>query len=1034
MRLLVIGPFEASHAGWPIDVGRRQERLLLALLALDPGRTVPTERLVDLIWDSLPPRSARGVVHTYVARLRASLRELDVSIVGRASGYRLIGSDLEVDAGDFVTIGQDAAMLPPQPAAEAYARALSLWRGPILADIASDYLRQRIGGRLEGLRVEYLTRRAEALLAAGDAHRAAVELPAAIAEYPANEELAGHLMTALYRTGRPADALAAFERLRTRLSSDLGLDPSPEITRLQVSILRGDTAASSIPRRATEAGHRRPSQLPPASTGFAGRAADVTRLDEAVRSTGSSSTAVTAVGGVAGVGKTALVLHWAHRAAPKFPDGQLYADLHGWGGSGPVQPAAVLARFLRALGTDSDALPADLDESSALFRSLMADRRMLVVLDNARSADQVRPLFPGGRSVVVVTSRSRLTGLAVRDGARLLTLDVLDPAEALDVLALMTGPDRVAAEAGAAAHLVALCGNLPLAIRIAAAQLALDPNRSIAGYTRALAADRLDALATEDDSASTIRTVFLHSYRAVAPESRELFRAVGCVPLPEFTPASVAALLQIPEREAAARLDLLYEAYLIQRDGERYRLHDLIRLHANELALATDSDEVRAGRLSALMRMYLWHADAGARLLAPARLRLPDAASHSSPGQPVFDNADAAIGWLDAEQANLAALARIAVAHEPAIAWRLADALRGYFAMRNDQVGALAVARAADQAASLAGEPLGSCVAASIFAECASRSGDVAVVLDHLNVAIRHARRAGWLEAEAAMRTNAGGVLIDQQRPTDAEVHFAAALAIHHRLGIAKPGVLVNRSLALAATGRMAEAIEHGLAADRLYRTGEPNAGHVQLMLNLATDYRDTGEIALSFQYLDEADAMARQIGDEAGLASVIQHRGWTQLELGNPQEARRLAMEALAAIPSDDRGRRYVNGASLLAKVLLADGDFAGALAVLDGVSGVTVETEPALILADAYTGLGQPDRALSIALAAADRFRERGAAVFEAQSSLSAAAAALALGDTGQARRLAERALSIFEPAGMVTAARRARQLLERSGTGAG
>src|SRR6266511_4159105 len=486
---------EAYHNGVPVDLGRRRgERCLLGLLLLEAGRVLPVDRLAALLWDDEPPDHARATLQTHVSRLRARLDpgrqgRYGVRLVSRGDGYLVETDPDRVDVHRFRRLVDAARRLPePVDRAAGLRRALALWRGAPLADVASERLRDRVCSGLMEERLAALETCVEAELAAGAHHALLPELTDLVAEHPHRQRLAGALMLALHRAGRQPDALAAYHRVRARLADELGLDPGPQLRRLHESILRDDAPAETPAPAETSPPAEplvpHPAQLPAEPAYFTGRDEQIAQLDRMIETDARAPTvAISALSGAGGVGKTALAVHWAHRVRDRFPDGQLYVDLQGYAPAEPARPQDVLARFLRALGVPGDRVPADPDEAAGLYRTMLADKRMLVVLDNAHTADQVRPLLPGSRScLAVVTSRDRLSGLVAIEGAQRVSLDGLTADEAVALLGRVIGAGRLDAEPDAVAALVDACGRLPLALRIAGANLAEQSDPSVARF------------------------------------------------------------------------------------------------------------------------------------------------------------------------------------------------------------------------------------------------------------------------------------------------------------------------------------------------------------------------------------------------------------------------------------------------------------------------------------------------------------------------------------------------------------------------
>ncbi|TDC44623.1 AfsR/SARP family transcriptional regulator, partial [Actinomadura sp. KC345] len=587
----VLGPLVAERDGVPLDVGGPQNRTVLALLLLEAGRTVAVERLAEALWDDEPPASWRVQLQGIVSRLRRALgadgERASAPIETRPPGYRLAVREERLDLACFRREVADAAGLAasgrPEGAAGLLHTALARWRGPVCADVPSPYVR-RVAADVEDLRLTATEDRVDADVALGRWDGLVAELQALVREHPLRERCAGQLMTVLARAGRPADALAVFRALRERLVDELGIEPSTGLQQLHRSILTGARGPGEA-----DAGHGRPylvpCQLPADVPDHVGRD-DV--LDELAAELAAGSRAAppcVAITGPGGIGKTALALRLAHRLRGAYPDGRLYARLRERTG-----PAEVLAAFLHAFGVPPAGVPAGLDERGALFRELLANRRVLIVLDDAADEAWLRHLLPGEpRCAVLVTSRQRLSGAGA---LRAVALGALPPDAGLALFRSVAGPRAAAGrgggDAGAAVEIVRLCGGLPLAIRIAAARLASRPGWTAADMAARLASQRhrLDWLQQGDLG---VRASFQDSYASLTGEQRRLFRRLGLLEPGEFPPWVPAALLD--ERNAAAErlLDDLVDVHLVEpagrgATGPRHRMHDLIHLLAAELA------------------------------------------------------------------------------------------------------------------------------------------------------------------------------------------------------------------------------------------------------------------------------------------------------------------------------------------------------------------------------------------------------------------------------------------------------------------
>ncbi len=550
--------------------------------------------------------------------LRAATND-GVSVKRTTTGYALGLRDGQVDADCFLRLADAAEPLEGAAKAEALRAALALWRGPALADIPDGSANQAAVVRLELRRVTAVVDYARALLACGQPEQAVQVLSPFVEAYPLDERVIGAWIEALAATGRQADALDAYERLRLRLRDEMGADPGRALSQALTRVLRQEVTPIEPevePDKADEqqqpAARRDvliPAQLPADTYVFTGRTESIARLDALRReaSAPGASYRIVTLTGAGGIGKTALAVHWAHGAAAAFPDGQLYANLHGFSTSVPERPIDVLGRFLRALGLTGGDVPVDQDEAGALYRSLLMNRRVLVVLDNAVNAAQVRPLLPGAETCrVLVTSRDRLDGLVALDGAHPIGLDVLSEREGIELLTRILGEPRSDAEPEAVLQLVRACAGLPLAIRIAAAQLVIQPGRSIAEFAEQLTGGvRLDSLAISGDESSQVRAVFDLSYVRLDPLARRLFRMIGAIPAVDLTIESAAALLAGDAQEAEETLDRLATAHLISAHlPGRYDCHDLLRDYAVERARAEDAEEDRAETARRLADWY----------------------------------------------------------------------------------------------------------------------------------------------------------------------------------------------------------------------------------------------------------------------------------------------------------------------------------------------------------------------------------------------------------------------------------------------
>jgi DNA-binding SARP family transcriptional activator len=702
VRFGVLGPLQVvDGAGVARAVSAAKQRIMLATLLLACGATVSAAGLAEALWDASPPPNAPTVTRTYVTRLRRALGPAGARIVGHPPGWALeLRGPEEFDLAevDWLWRGARAAGEAGdwRRASSLLATALSLWRGEPLVDIPSAALARRETGRLGELRLQVTVARVDADMRLGRHVELVAELRRLAAEHPLREHVRVQLMLACYRCGHQGAALEVYREARRTLSEELGVEPGRELRQMHQRILAGDpdlaaAAPAVVTVREFSGKDRReegpeagvPRQLPASVPHFTGRAAELARLTEfAGQATTEGAAAISVISGMAGVGKSALTIHWAHQVAERYPDGQLYVDLGGYGPSRKLaEPAKVVRGFLEALGVVRERLPAGLDAQAGLYRSLLAGRRMLVVLDNARDEAQVRPLLPGsGGCLVIVTSRNQLAGLSTADGAQLLTLGVLADDAAAGLLGARLGPRRVAADPAATAEIASLCGRLPLALAIAAARAAARPAHPLAALADELrqAGGRLDALDAGVPAASA-RAVFSWSYRDLTAGAARMFRLLGVHPGPDISAAAAASLAGISPPQARSALQELTAASLVaEYSPGRYLLHDLLRCYAAELACLAEGDDRRAASGRALDH-YLHTANG---LLAGSWRALVLAAPQPGVTPEALAGHDE-LAWFEAEYKILMRLAgRAAATGFGAHAWQLPWTMTGFLDRR----------------------------------------------------------------------------------------------------------------------------------------------------------------------------------------------------------------------------------------------------------------------------------------------------------------------------------------------------------------
>lgn len=898
----LLGPLEVVSDGRPVQLGGTRPRLLLVTLVLEAGRAVPTDRLVDAVWGDQPPSSVRSQVAIHVSALRRAFAAggRDDVIETVPDGYRLRADAVVLDAHVAerrVEEARELATRGRQPeAVEAYGEALARWRGQVLTGLDSMALAP-VATRLEELRLTVVEERADLQLATGRHHDLSHELTPLVTEHPLRERLRAQLMLALARAGRPADALEVYREGRRLLVEQLGLEPGPELRQLEQAVLVGDLSAPAVEEPVGRSPARQvPSELPGDLATFTGRADEVRRISALVAGEEHGTVAIVGPGGI---GKSTLAVHVAHEVADRFPDGQLYVNLQGaTPDAKPLGAGEVLAEFLRSLGVATAELPADEDTAVSMFRSLTDGRRLLVVLDNAADAQQVRRLLPGCRScAVLVTSRRMLTSL---DNATHRHLGVLSEDEALALLARIAGRERVDAEPGDAARVVEQCGRLPLALAIAGARIAA--RRSSMGAL----ADRLDVehrrlgeLAVDDQD---VRASFLVSYRDLDdPGAARMFRLLGLLDGHDVGVAAAAALAGVQPDRAEVLLDRLVAAQLAASGSTgRYGMHDLLRLFARERAWEEESDIARRAAVRRALHCYVATSTNAALLLAPSygwRIDLaPVSLAH--PGVEV-KTVEEVNFWIETEFENLLAAANHAAAGaDPVLAVALAAALDVPLEHRGRWREQLVLSEIAERAAERTGEPLHLGLAYNDLGWALFTLGRHREAVAFMKRALEMWRSAGHGEGEALSMHGLGVTLRSTGNHEEALEVLEHAGALAHQVGnYAREATCLTASgLTYQRLGRFDEAVDahrRGVAMARqagTWRTETIGLG------NLAEGYRLAGQPRQAVATFREALAVGRA-GDYGGTYWEAEHLwglGRAQHDLGVGGRASWLAAAAI--------------------------------------------------------------------------------------------------------------------------------------------
>jgi len=924
LRVCVLGPVAGSRGGTPIALGPVRQRAVLTLLILHDDVGLSQAWIASALWRDDPPVTAATMVHGYIARIRRLLgagecpRETPPHRGGALSWdgtrYRLAPNALESDLTEFSNLAelarQAAAGGYAAEACQLYEQALRLWRGEPAADI--DLL-------LGHPAVTELSQRRTALILdysataepAGLHEQVLGHLQALAGRAPLDERVHARLMIALAATGQQAAALGIYEDLRGRLAEELGIDPGRELADAHLQVLRQQAgpppADEPVPANAPSAAHPPvPRQLPICPRHFAGRLRELKALTGLLDPPGgnpASVVVIAAIGGTAGIGKTALAVHWAHQIAGRFPDGQLYINLRGFDPSGePVAPGDAIRRFLDALQVPAPQIPSDPDAQQDLYRSEVADRRMLIVLDNAYDVDQVRPLLPGGPGcLVLVTSRRQLTGLVAAEGAHPVTLDLLSPAEADELLAQRLGRERLAAEPGVAAELIDLCARLPLALSIAAAHAAMQPDlplTALAGQLRD-ASGRLDALDAGD--AASVRTVFSWSYQNLSAPAARMFRLLSLHPGPDITAAAAASLAGIQLVQARDVLGGLSRASLLtQHLPGRFAFHDLLRAYAAERAAAEDSQPQKRAATHRMLDHYLHTAHAAALVLHSHRDTISLVPAQPGVTLETVAGYEQAMAWFDAEhRVVLATIDQAVSAGFDAHGWQIPLTLTTFF----DRRGYWRSYPTAQQTALASAQRLGDREAQALvhrsLGHATTQVGSYHDAVHHYEQALDLYRQLGDREGQARVLLGLGFAHDRQGQYRHALAHCLQALDVYKALGdqMRQASILNNIGWCHVRLGSYQDALAYCQQALNLhqeigYQHGEANAWDT---LGCAHDC--LGRHSEAVACYQESLTLLRKLDDRLLRSEVLTHLGDAHHSNREPQLAREAWQQALAII-----------------------------------------------------------------------------------------------------------------------------------------
>jgi DNA-binding SARP family transcriptional activator len=923
MEFRILGPVEVWDGAQQLDLGGSKPRALLTVLLLHANQVVSTDYLIDQLWGEAPPPTARNLVQIYVSHLRQALYRsrhgstTDQMLVTRPSGYQLRVEPGELDLDRFQGLSADARRATAdgdlEAAAERWGAALALWRGPALAGAGSEALQRIVVPRLQEARLVALEERLEAELGLGRHVELVGELEALMAAHPDRERLCRQLMLALYRSGRPVQALGIYRSTRQVLVEELGLEPSRALQELERAILLGDPAlhhlATNRPGLPAVPSPPIPRELPGTIAGFTGRTRELQQLSRLLTVTAGTAgrpVIISAIDGMGGIGKSALAIQAANQLADRFPDGQLYINLHGaTPGQRPLPVLSALGQLLRSLGLDPAAIPTQVDEAAVRLRSLAADRRLLILLDNAHSAAQVHPMLPSSPTcAVLVTSRRVLCTL---EGAHLLHLDLLPREQALQLLGRFAGLQRMAAEPAAAEEVVQFSGRLPLAIRIAGARLAARPTWPISELAGRLAdaAHRLEELTAEGLAVGAAFDVSLEALQhSPDPIDQAAAAAFGLLSLPDghdLDAEAAARLLGQPDSTTQTLLERLVDTHLMEtRLPGRYQLHDLVRLHARQHASQQHTETERLVALSRLFGFYTATAWNTLTLLRPGDRRLAAAVRRWTHGGRTFASVPEALCWLEAERTNmLAAIAQVATVPmiPTELAGQLALALHGFFSARSYWEDGVQANQVALQLALSGGDRDGQAHAYNELGVAYEFLGRYQQAIDSHQASLTIRRELGDRGGQAASLNNLGRVYellgSHQEAITSLQESLTINRGLGHRRGQASS--LGNLGHLYTRMGRYQEALTSLQESLTAFRELGEQLAEAAILSDFGRVYERMGRYQEAITSLQGSLTISRDFGDLQGQADSLNSLGRVYRRLGRYQEAINCHQDSLA-------------------------------------------------------------------------------------------------------------------------------------------
>lgn len=921
MRFRILGPVEVQVDDDWSGINAPKWRTVLAVLLLQPGQVVSTDRLITEVWPDETPNRATNLISVYVHRLRRLIGDPEGKVLTtRAPGYQLLVDAEDIDAGRFAQLAAAGRQALSgghfEQASALLSQALGLWQGSrALTDVTPSALISAEASRLEESRVEAVQLAIQADLGCGRHAQVVSQLHRLLADHPLREELWALLMRALYSSGRQAEALEAYAQAREVIADELGVDPSAELQQLYEHMLRTDPSSPSssptpvpadspfaIPvpaapvepapagQAAAEPGTQpaagpgpplpRVAQLPADIPDFTGRSDQLRRLHGLLsgpdQPDNPGAVVVAAVIGAGGLGKTTLAVHAAHRLRTHYPDGQLYANLQG-AAQQPAAPSDVLARFLRDLGMDPARIPVDAEERAAQYRTLLTDRRVLIVLDDAKDAAHVRPLLPGSAScAVLVTTRSRMPDLA---GSRFVDLDVLDRDEARAMFATIIGPGRAESEPEATDEVLTACAGLPLAIRIAGARLAARSGWSVRTIASRLSDERrrLDWLKTGD---LAVRACFEVSFTSLprqpgsdAVDPAHAFRLLGTWQGSSIGLPAAAALIGQDDGSVADALEVLVDAQLLQSPApDRYRFHDLLKAYAADRARREETADVRDEAIRRVLAWYLHTVDSVAHMVSPHRYQF-ELAAPGLGGEPLsFQSLNQALNWCEVERMNLVAATRQAAAaglHE--VAWQLPVAAVAFFNRRTYWADWVETNQIALASVRQLGDQRGEALVLNCLGTAYLRRR-MAEATEYFEPALAIRRQIGDLPGEVQTATSLADTYLLLQRYDEALELLKRAVEIQRQAAnpYSEGVVLNNLGETYLALGRVAEAVDSLEHARDIFREIDDSRGEGYALNNLGQAYLALGRVADAIAFLEQALNLRHAVGDRLEEAETL--------------------------------------------------------------------------------------------------------------------------------------------------------------------